>query len=162
MTALAALCLGLVVMTTSVAGCGSSADGSGGNGYTASMQAALGAANKVAVDLTTFDYRDLDAHYATMEADGTANLKKALEATRADITAYDQQLKVVGTGTVIASAAQPEASDGSVTVLLFVDQQLQAVDAKVSGTYHARLQLVMREINGTWLVDKATVTGAPS
>ncbi|MGN6162770.1 MAG: hypothetical protein ACTHOG_13845 [Marmoricola sp.] len=141
-------------------GCGSGSRPAATGGYTPAMTAALEAANRIAVHLTTFDYRHLDAFYATLRSEGTANLNQSLQATRADITAYDQRLKVISTGRVVASAAKPAASDGSVTILLFVDQRLRSAGAKAGLIEHARVQMVMRDAGGTWLADEATVTGS--
>ena len=122
--ALAALCLGAVMVSTALAGCGGSTKAAAPSGYTPSMQAAQTAANKVAVDLTTFDYRTIEAHYTQLKAEGTTAFGQALDANKADTVAYDQRAQVVSTGSVVASAAQPTAADGSVTVLLFVDLRL--------------------------------------
>jgi hypothetical protein len=124
------------------------------------MSAAVKAAGRIAVDLTTFDYRSLDAFYSKMKSDGTANLNQSLQATRADITRYDSRLKVVSTGSVIASAAQPAVADGSVTVLLFVDQRLRSAGGKAGLLEQVRVQMVMTNVNGVWRADKAIVTGS--
>lgn len=124
------------------------------------MQAALSAANRFAVDLTTFDYRTLDAFYAKVEAQGTAYLKQNLEANRVDTIAYDRRLEVISQGSVVASAAKPAADDGSVTVLLFVDQRLRRKGATSGLLEQVRMQIVMKRVGGAWLADQTTVTGS--
>lgn len=124
------------------------------------MTAAVHAANRIAIDLTTFDYRQLDAFFARMRTEGTAYFHQNLQANKADITAYDQRLKVVSAGNVVASAAQPAAANGTVTVLLFVDQRLRSSGAKVGLLERVRIQMVMKRVNGAWLADQATVTGS--
>lgn len=159
---LAALCLGVATVAEVLSGCGSSAvkATSTGSGYTPDMQAALTAANRIAVDLTTFDYRQLDAFYAKMKADGTDYFNQNLQTNRRDITAYDQRLKVVSVGNVVASAAQPAAADGSITILLFVDERLRSVGSKSGLLEQVRVQMVMKKVNEAWLADQATVTGS--
>lgn len=144
-----------------LSGCGSaSKPASSDDGYTPAMQAALTAANRVAVDLTTFDYRDLDAFYTTMKAAGTAYFNQNLQANRSETVAYDKRLKVISAGSVVASAAKPAAADGTVTVLLFVDQRLRSNGAKSGLLSQVRVQMVMKSVGGAWLVDQATVSGA--
>ncbi|HJP78855.1 MAG TPA: hypothetical protein VJ914_31570 [Pseudonocardiaceae bacterium] len=150
-----------MVVAAAVSGCGSSAKPTSvDSGYTPSMRAALSAANRVAVDLTTFDYRTLDAFYAKMKAEATATFNQNLQSTRAETTAYDQRLKVISEGGVVASAAKPVTADGTVTVLLFVDQRLRSNGAKTGLLEQVRVQMVMKRVNGRWLVDQATVSGS--
>lgn len=156
----AALAASFVVVATLLSACGSSKAVPADDGYTPAMRAAIAAANRIAVDLTTFDYRALDAHYVRMKADATAAFAKNLDATRADTVAFDQRAQVISQGAVIASAARPMSSDGSVTVLLFVDQQLHSLHAKVGQLEQVRVQMVMKDVNGRWLVDRAIVTGS--
>lgn len=125
------------------------------------MQAALKAANRIAVDFTTYDFRNLKALYTTMRSDATASfISKVIDPTSADSQALQRRLKVISSGSVIASAAQPSAPDGSVTVLLFVDQRLRSLGASTGRLEQQRMQLVLKEINGAWLVDQAKITGA--
>lgn len=124
------------------------------------MQAALKAADRIAVDLTTFDYRKLDAFYTQLKSVGTSSFAQDLQATRADTVAFDQRLKVISQGDVIASAAEPTAADGTVTVLLFVDQRLRSNGAKVGQLEEQRVQMVMKCVSGSWLADKVTVSGS--
>lgn len=145
---------------SALSGCGASTPASVSDGYTPGMRAAVAAADRIAVDLTTFDYRHLDAHYVRMKAEATAAFAKNLDATRADTVAFDQRLRVISQGSVLASAARPVAADGTVTVLLFVDQRLHSANAKVGQLEQVRVQLVMKDVGGRWLVDQATVTGS--
>jgi Mce-associated membrane protein len=151
----------MVVVSAALAGCGSGAKPTPiDSGYTPAMQAALAAANRIAVDLTTYDYRSLDAFYAKMKSLGTAYFNQNLQANRADTIAYDQRLKVISEGSVVASAAKPAAADGTVTVLMFVDQRLRSSGAKSGLLEQVRVQMVMKPVNGQWLADQATVTGS--
>lgn len=124
------------------------------------MQAALTAANRIAVDLTTYTYQDINAHYAKLEAEGTTLFKQTLEAHRADAVAFDQQVKAISQGQVIDSAAKPPAADGTITVLLFVDQELRRQGAKVGQLERVRVSLGMKNVDGTWLANTGTVTGS--
>ena len=157
---MAAVAASWALTTTVLAACGGSTPTPPDDGYTPAMRAAVAAANRIAVDLTTFDYRALDAHYARMKAEATAAFATNLGATRADAVAFDQRVKVISQGAVIASAAKPVASDGSVTVLLFVDQRLHSLSAKVGQLEQVRVQMVMKDLEGRWLVDRAIVTGS--
>lgn len=157
---LTALLIGVAV-AAELSGCGSSSTAtSTDSGYTPATQAALKAANRVAVDLTTFDYRTLDAFYAKVAAEGTPYFNQNLQANREETTAYDQRLKVISEGSVIASAAKPASADGNVTILLFVDERLRSAGAKSGLLDQVRVQMVMKNVGGRWLVDQATVTGS--
>jgi Mce-associated membrane protein len=124
------------------------------------MQVALASANRIAVELTTFDYRSLDAFYSKMAKMGTAYFNQNLQANRAETVAYDKRLKVVSQGSVVASAAKPASADGTITVLLFVDERLRSSGAKVGLLEQVRVQMVMKNVGGIWLVDQATVSGS--
>lgn len=124
----------------------------------ASPAAALTAAQQVAVDLTTFDYRKLDESWARLEAESTPSFMDSLAANKSDVEAFDKRMKVISSGTVTASAALPPAADGRVTVLLFVDQRLYSLGSTTGEIQPARIQLVMTQAQGAWLADEVTVT----
>lgn len=126
------------------------------------MHAALTAANRIAVDLTTFDYRKLDAFYAKLKAEGTATFSQNLVANRTTQDELNKNLKVLSEGTVVASAAEPTSSTDAVTILLFVDQRLRSLGAKSGLLSEVRIEMGMKNVGGQWLADTATVKGAPN
>lgn len=148
-------------MMGGVAACGSSSSDAPTetSGYTAGMTAAVKAASEAAVKLTTFDFRQLDAYYATLAKLGSTSFQQDLQATRADTVAFDQANKVISEGTLVDAAAKDETADGSVTVLVFVDQRLRSLGATSGELKQPRMQLVMKQSGGRWIVDQVTVSG---
>jgi Mce-associated membrane protein len=118
----------------------------------AAGRSADAAARRVAVELTTYDYRTIGDAYDWVDRDGTARFRKQFASVSADARASVVALRVVATGTVIASA--PDVVDTQhVRVLLFVDQQVRSTNSTGSRTEEPRLRMDMVRVGGRWLVD---------
>jgi hypothetical protein len=110
------------------------------------------AARRVAVALTTYDYRKLAHAYDWVDKDGTARFQRDFTSVSANARATVVALKVVATGTVIASA--PVVRDtGHVRVLLFVDQRVHSTNSQGTHTEQPRLSMQLVRQHGRWLVD---------
>jgi Mce-associated membrane protein len=110
------------------------------------------AARRIAVELTTYDYRTIAHAYDWADEDGTSRFRRQFASVSADARASVVALKVVATGEVVASA--PDVEDtGHVRVLLFGDQRVRSTNSDGTRTEEPRLSMQMVRQDGRWLVD---------
>jgi Mce-associated membrane protein len=110
------------------------------------------AARRIAVELTTYDYRTIAHAYDWADRNGTAHFQRQLASVSADARASVVALKVVATGEVVASAPDVE-DERHVRVLLFVDQRVRSTNSTGTRTEEPRLSMEMVRRDGRWLVD---------
>ncbi|MCD0450268.1 hypothetical protein LO762_13850 [Actinocorallia sp. API 0066] len=119
---------------------------------------AVRTAASTAQHISSWDYRTIKQDVAVVLDETTGDFHKAYEASAEKLlqTAPEQQAVTVG----LTSKAGVEAvrDDGSVTVLVFLNQQTTSKDADPHIEQH-RLRLTMVEKDGLWLVSKLEVLG---
>ncbi|ROO91194.1 Mce-associated membrane protein [Actinocorallia herbida] len=108
--------------------------------------------------ISSWDYRTIEQDIDQVLDETTGDFHKAYEASAAKLlqTAPTQEAVTVG----MTSKAGVEAikDDGSVTVLVFLNQQTTSKDAEAHIEQH-RLRLTMVDKDGEWLVSKLEVLG---
>jgi hypothetical protein len=110
------------------------------------------AASRIAVSMTSYDYRSVKEDFAWVRRDGT----KKFEDTYAQSTRPIQQLieRTRATATGKVSNAAGTADDAThVTVLLFVDQAIRRPGDKQPSVEPNRVVMDMVKQGGRWLVD---------
>ena len=115
---------------------------------------AVAAARKVALALDTYDYKDLDTSFQAVVGASTDPFKSQYASTSEQLRDLLVRYQASATSTVTAAGVAGHTGD-SVTVLLFVDQTVSNTNAAQPRLERNRLQLVMREVKGRWLVAEA-------
>lgn len=123
--------------------------GGGGAGLSS---AALDAARRYAVELASYDYRNLDPAFAKVAAQMTPTFRAKylndVVGLKAAILKY--QGKAVAT---VQAAGISAVSPTSVTALLFLDQTVTSARSTTPTLNRNRVEMQLKLVNGTWLVD---------
>lgn len=117
--------------------------------------AVLEQSRAIAVDLTSYDYRDLEAQQKALDDVSTQAFRDKFAESNETLAPLFERLEASAKGSVVDAAVK--SVDGrTAVVLLFVDQQAtsssdgEAAEEKTQGT-RLRMNLVLRD--GRWLVD---------
>lgn len=114
------------------------------------------AAEAAVVQMTTYDYRTVEADFEWVDTAGTDSFRSNFAAASADAITIITELEASARGTVIDSATTVNDAE-SVTVLLFVDQEITSVGEGESKIDQPRVSMDMVLINGEWLVDEVAL-----
>lgn len=113
---------------------------------------ALVAARGYAVDVTTYDYQQLDKDFSWIDDGATPAFARQYRDANQPLRSIIEKLKATATGSVSAAAATA-SSAGKVRVLVFIDQRITNASGKDPKIEHSRVVMDMVKRGGTWLVD---------
>ncbi|WP_374999813.1 hypothetical protein [Aeromicrobium sp. CTD01-1L150] len=117
---------------------------------------ALSVARERAEQLTTYDHGTFEEDVAWAEQGATSDFAAEYAEANEPVQAVVERLEATAEGSVIEASAM-SADDGSVEVLLFVDQTItQAADGE-QRTERNRVVMSMVHEDGQWLVDDVTL-----
>ena len=117
--------------------------------------AVLEQSRAIAVDLTSYDYRNLEDQQKALDDVSTQAFRDKFAESNETLAPLFERLEASAKGSVV-DAAVKSVDDKTAVVLLFVDQQAtstsdgEAAEEKTQGT-RLRMNLVQR--GGQWLVD---------
>lgn len=116
------------------------------------QDAALSAARQAAIDLTTNNYKTIDADYAKVESDGTERFRGYFDGAKADSKALVVALQQTSKGSVLEAVAQA-TDDSHVTALIFVRQGTFNTKQPTGVNSLALLKMSMVKQGSRWLLD---------
>jgi Mce-associated membrane protein len=119
----------------------------------AARAAASAAGARYAVDLSSYDYRNLDRSFATIAANSTDAFAQQYQRFSAGLRDALVSQKSVATGTVLAEAVA-SADPTRVTLLVFVDQTVSNTSTTTPQVNHNRMALTLLDVGGTWKIDQ--------
>ncbi|HVV24500.1 MAG TPA: hypothetical protein VHF06_34025 [Pseudonocardiaceae bacterium] len=111
-------------------------------------------ASAYAVDLTTYDYRNLDKAFNAVASDSTsayAARYRSASQQRADQLRKDRSVSM---GKVIATGIQDETPGRKATVLVLVDQTVTNTSTSVPQTQRSDLRITLVRSGDRWLIDQ--------
>ncbi|MBV6725522.1 hypothetical protein [Nocardioides daeguensis] len=159
----ALLCAALLAVGLLAGGCGSSSDDKALKDAQAEVQeltarndaekAALEAAKKVLVEITSYSWQDGEHDFAWIDQIANAELKEKLAPNVGDLQKAIVDGKVTAKGQVVDAAGRV-VDDTQVEVLAFVDQAITDdtnTDVKIE---EQRVSMTMTLVKGEWLVDR--------
>ena len=115
--------------------------------------AAVTAAEQKVPTLLSYSYTSFGSDLAQAEADTTAQFRGTYgNLMTGQIEQAAKQDKVVTQATVSGTSVI-SARPGSATLLMFLSQQTKTSAKQESVLNDTAVQVVMRQVNGTWLVD---------
>jgi Mce-associated membrane protein len=115
--------------------------------------AALDAGARYAVDLSSYDYRDLATSFGAITANATPTFAQQYQRFSSGLQGALVQEKSVATATVVAEAVA-SANPTSVTLLVFVDQTVSNTSTTAPQVNHNRMQLTLLNVAGKWQIDQ--------
>ena len=116
-------------------------------------KAALDAAKKVLVQITTYSWKDGEHDFAWLDQIANEQLKAKLAPNVSGLQKAIVGGKVTAKGQVV-DAAPRAVSDSQVEVLAFVDQAIGNDTDKDVKIEEQRVSMTMKLVGGHWLVDR--------
>jgi Mce-associated membrane protein len=160
---LALLCALLLAVGLLAGGCGSGGDDKALKDALAKVdeltarndaeKAALDAAKKLLVEITSYSWKDGEHDFAWVDKIANAELKDKLAPNVGDLQKAIVEGKVTAKGQVVDAAGRV-VDDTQVEVLAFVDQAItddKNSDVKIE---EQRVSMTMKLVKGEWLVDR--------
>lgn len=129
--------------------------------YTLSRQAttlqtqrdtALSAASGYAADLTTYDYRDLDAAFTKVAADSTAAYARQYRSASQQRAGQLRTDRSVSTGRVVAAGIQRVTENETADVLVLVDQSITNTSTPAPQVQRSDLRITLTWSGDRWLI----------
>ena len=116
------------------------------------------AAQLAAESFTTYDYRDLSSSFDSLLEAGTDEFRRTFGQATSELRPIIREQRAVSTGNIISSAVADLEPGKTSSVLVEVDVYVS--QRKGQGPQRRfRLQLDLKEVDGSWLLDKIeTVT----
>lgn len=108
--------------------------------------------------ISSWDYRTIEQDIDQVLGETTGDFHQAYEASAAKLLQTAPEQEAVTVGLTSKAGVESVKGDGSVTVLVFLNQQTTSKDAEAHIEQH-RLRLTMVEKDGDWLVSKLEVLG---
>lgn len=160
----ALLCAALLAVGLLAGGCGSSSDEESLKDALAQVdeltarndaeKAALEAARKVLVEITSYSWKDGEHDFAWIDQIANAELKDKLAPNVGDLQKAIVDGKVTAKGQVVDAAGRV-VDDTQVEVLAFVDQAITDPSGEVN-VEESSINLTMKLVDGEWKVDTLT------
>lgn len=113
-------------------------------------------ASKIAVDLTTYDYRSLAAQQQTLTAESTPAFQARFAQSKETLSTLFTSLDAVAKGTVADAAVKSTAGDTAV-VLLFVNQSASSNKTKTPQSQYTRVRMTLKLVDGVWKLNQVDV-----
>lgn len=114
----------------------------------------LGLAERIAVDVTSYDYRHIQRNFDRVAALSTDNWARVYRDERADqLAEVIIQGKAISEGTV-RDAGIAELTESRAVVVAFVDQTITNVHTPQPRIDRNRMRLTLRNVDGRWLLDR--------
>ncbi|MCP2251638.1 Mce-associated membrane protein [Prauserella aidingensis] len=117
---------------------------------------ALAAAERYAVDLSSYDHKDLDGNFQAVERNATGRFGQQYRQVSDNLTKLLQQHKATSEGNVVRAGVTEADADHAV-VLLFVDQTISNTNTEQPRVDRNRMEMTLVHRDDRWLVDKVTL-----
>ena len=119
----------------------------------AARTAATSAGAQYAVDLSSYDYRNLDKGFGAITSNATPTFAQQYQRFSTGLRAALVEEKSVATGKVLAEAVE-SADPTRVTLLVFVDQTISNTSTSTPQVNHNRMELTLLDVSGKWKIDQ--------
>lgn len=117
---------------------------------------ALAAAKRYAVDLSSYDYQDLNGNFQAVERNSTGAFGKQYRQVSTNLTDLIKQHQATSEGKVVR-AGVAEASGDRAVVVLFVDQTISNTNTEQPRVDRNRMEMTLLHQEDRWLVDNVTL-----
>ncbi len=153
---IALLCAGAVVVALSVALALSLSALGNQDALGSSRASALAAARTDAVQLASYDYRDLGRDFGVVVANSTPSFRRRFtessDALKSTLTKYKATA-----GASVVSAGLVSASGSRAVVLVLLDQKIANSKQATPTTDRSQIEITLVSSGGRWLIDQVTL-----
>jgi Mce-associated membrane protein len=119
----------------------------------AARSAASAAGATYAVDLSSYDYRNLARSFAAINTNSTDAFAQQYQRFSSGLQGALVSEKSVATGKVLNEAVE-SADPTRVTLLVFVDQTVSNTSTATPQVNHNRMELTLLAVAGKWKIDQ--------
>jgi Mce-associated membrane protein len=113
---------------------------------------ALSDASRYAVDLTSYDYRNLDTAFAVVAGESTPAYARQYRTASQGTAGKLRTEHSVSTGTVVAVGIQDEQPGRAADVLVLVNQSVTNTSATTPQVQRSELQITLARSGDRWLI----------
>lgn len=118
---------------------------------------ALADASAYAVDLTSYDYRNLDVGFGKVINESTPSFGGQYRITSQGKAGQLRADHSISTGTVVAAGIQDETPGRSADVLVLLNQQITNSDTTAPETQRSELRITLARSGDQWLISNLTL-----
>jgi Mce-associated membrane protein len=117
---------------------------------------ALSAARTYAIELSSYNYQNLNQDFATVESHSTPTFKKSFSLSSDALKSTLVRFKASSVATLLASAVV-SATTSQVVVLIFLSQTVSNSTQKQPNTDRSQIQMTLQNSSGHWLIGEVTL-----
>ena len=121
-----------------------------------SRASALAAAKTDAVQLASYDYRNLDHGFATVVADSTPSFRRSFTQSSNALKATLTKYKATADATVVSAGLVSSSASGAVA-LVFLTQKIENSTQTKPTTDRSQVQITLVKSGSRWLIDQVTL-----
>ena len=126
------------------------------NALASSRTSALSAARTYAVELASYNYRDLDHDFSTVAANSTPSFRRTFAESSDALKSTLNRYKATALASVV-SAGVASASTSRAVVLVFLDQKIANSTQTKPTTDRSQVEITLVRSDGRWLIDQVTL-----
>jgi Mce-associated membrane protein len=126
------------------------------NALASSRTSALSAARTYAVQLASYNYRDLHRDFSTVAANSTPSFRRTFAESSNALKSTLSKYKATAVASV-ESAGVVSASTSRAVVLVFLDQKIANSTQTKPTTDRSQVKITVVKSGGRWLVDQVTL-----
>jgi Mce-associated membrane protein len=126
------------------------------NAVASSRTSALSAARTYAVELASYNYRDLDRNFSAVAADSTPSFRRTFSESSNALKSTLSKYKATAVASVV-SAGVSSASTSRAVVLVFLDQKIANSTQTKPTTDRSQVEITLVRSGGRWLIDQVTL-----
>ncbi len=126
------------------------------NAVASSRTSALSAAKTYAVELASYNYRDLNRDFSTVTVNSTPSFRRTFAESSDALKSTLSRYKATAVASVV-SAGVVSASTSRAVVLVFLDQKIANSTQTKPTTDRSQVEITLVTSGGRWLIDKVTL-----
>ncbi len=126
------------------------------NALASSRTSALSSARTYAVELASYNYRDLDRDFSTVAANSTPSFRRTFAESSDALKSTLSRYKATAVASVV-SAGVASASTSRAVVLVFLDQKIANSTQTKPTTDRSQVEITLVRSGGRWLIDQVTL-----
>lgn len=122
------------------------------NALTDARSSASDAGKQYALDLTTYDFRDLNGNFNAVTQNSTEKFGKQYKQVSDSLSSLIQQYQATSKGTLVKQGVV-EADEDRVVLAMFVDQAITNTNSPQPRVDRNRMQMTLVRTGDRWLLD---------
>ena len=126
------------------------------NALASSRTSAQAAARTYAVELASYNYRDLNRDFSAVAANSTPSFRRTFAESSNALKSTLSRYKATAVASVVSAGVVSASTSGAV-VLVFLDQKIANSTQTKPTTDRSQVEITLVTSGGRWLIDKVTL-----